>query len=175
MTLLARVAAHLDAATIRFGVVGAAALAVHGVSRSTFDIDVLTIDPRVLETAFWEPLRSSAAIDVRRGDAADPLAGVVRLTAPLVRDVDVIVGRSAWQREVLDGTRSVQIDGARVPVVDVAGLTLMKLYAGGSQDAWDIEQLLAANDREQVVRLIDAVIDRLPDASQALWTRLKAE
>ena len=44
MTLFAHVAAHLEAAAVRFGVVGAAAMAVHGISRSTFDIDLAVGD-----------------------------------------------------------------------------------------------------------------------------------
>jgi hypothetical protein len=42
---------------VPFAVVGAAALAVHGVSRATRDVDVLVIDPTCLSAATWAPLQ----------------------------------------------------------------------------------------------------------------------
>ena len=45
MTLVDRVSARLQAAGIPHALIGAAALAAAGVARSTFDIDLLTVDP----------------------------------------------------------------------------------------------------------------------------------
>jgi hypothetical protein len=42
-------------------VIGAAALAVHGVSRATGDLDLLTVDLPCLEDDLWDPLRRSGA------------------------------------------------------------------------------------------------------------------
>jgi hypothetical protein len=47
--------------------------------------------------------------NVRRGNADDPLAGVVRVTAPDERDVDVIVGRGDWQRAVVGSAELVRL------------------------------------------------------------------
>ena len=94
MTLLARVCELLDGAQVAHALIGAAALAARGVARSTYDIDLLTTDGRVLAAAFWDSLRAGgASVDVRRGDDEDPLAGVVRVTAAGDRPVDVIVGK----------------------------------------------------------------------------------
>jgi hypothetical protein len=71
--LVDQIADHFDQAGVPFALIGAAALAVHGVSRSTLDIDLLVIDPRVLERSFWASFGGRAAIDIRTGDAADPL------------------------------------------------------------------------------------------------------
>ena len=71
MTLLDRVGAYLAGQDVRYAVIGAAALAVRGVARSTHDVDVLVVDRRVLDAAWWEALRadhSELEIDVRRGD-----------------------------------------------------------------------------------------------------------
>lgn len=68
------------------------ALALHGISRSTFDQDLLVTNLRVLDDAFWDDLRNIAQVDVRRGDADDPLAGVVRLQRRDDRDVDLVGG-----------------------------------------------------------------------------------
>jgi predicted nucleotidyltransferase len=174
MTLVGRVAAHLDAARVRFAVIGAAAMAVHGISRSTFDIDLLAMDDRVLDRAFWTAFAAGVQVDVRRGDDDDPLAGAVRLTAAAARDVDIVVGRSAWQEDLLARAVRADIDGTNLPVVNLDGLVLLKLYAGGSQDVWDLEQLLVTGDRDRLLTAVDAVIDGLPAASRELWERLKS-
>ena len=172
MTLLQRVAAALTAGEVRFALIGAAAMAAHGVSRSTIDQDLLVMDPRVLNAAFWSS--TEAAVDVRRGDDADPLAGVIRLNAPGERPVDVVVGRGAWMSPILSRAPVLAVPGGAMPVADPADLILLKLYAGGSQDLWDIQQLLAVvPDR---VALTSAVDDRLadgPPASRALWERTR--
>ena len=93
-----------------FAVVGAAAMAVHGVSRSTRDLDLLALAPECLDAATWEPLRASAiAARIRRGDADDPLAGVVRFTASGEHPLDLVVGKSRWQETVLARSRDAEI------------------------------------------------------------------
>jgi hypothetical protein len=173
VTLLDDVAAVLRAARVDSALIGAAALAVHGVSRSTADQDLLVTDPQVLEAPFWAGLAASARCDIRRGDADDPLAGVVRITRENERDVDVIVGRHAWQRETID--RAVPFGESGIRVVTTADLVLLKLFAGGSQDRWDIEQLLALDTgtatREDVERRLSA----LPARCREVWARVREE
>jgi hypothetical protein len=70
VTLLARVAAELERAGIATAVCGAGALAVHGIARSTYDIDLLTTDPHTLRDATWRTLAGTQAL---RGRAAGPL------------------------------------------------------------------------------------------------------
>ena len=170
-TLLGRVHAALVTAGIPSALIGAAALAVHGVSRSTFDQDLLVTDSRALSTETWTGLRQIAAVDIRRGDSDDPLAGVVRLSADNERDVDIVVGRDQWQAEIVAEAEPLSIEGTVVTVATPAGLVLLKLYAGGTQDLWDIEQLRAiagpALDAAVASRL--AV---LPERSRNLWSRL---
>jgi hypothetical protein len=169
VTLLARVVAELGRTGIASAVCGAGALAVHGVARSTYDIDLLTTDARALHDATWRRLAGTEVrIEIRKGDDDDPLRGVVRVTQNDERPVDVIVGRHAWQTAIVDAARASQMLGAAVRVVDVPSLVLLKLYAGGPQDLWDIEQLLALG-RADVVRAVDAVVDQLPASSRALW------
>jgi hypothetical protein len=88
---------------------------------------------------------SGVNVEVRRGDRDDPLCGVVRITQQGQRPVDIIVGRHAWQTAIVDAADAHQILGAHVPVVDVPSLILLKLYAGGPQDLWDIDQLPATS------------------------------
>ena len=58
--LLNAVVATLGAAHIRHALIGAGALASHGISRSTFDIDLFTTDPAALDTARGRTCRISS-------------------------------------------------------------------------------------------------------------------
>jgi hypothetical protein len=170
-SLLARVHVALAAAGIPTALIGAAALAIHGVSRSTFDQDLLVMDERVLSTQTWAGLESGVTVDIRRGDSDDPLAGVVRLTAANERDVDVVVGRHPWQAEILAEADAFNIDGIELHVVTAPGLVLLKLYAGGTQDLWDIEQLRAAAG-PPLDAAVEARLDMLPARNKDAWRRL---
>ncbi|MBW1685055.1 MAG: hypothetical protein JRS35_08320 [Deltaproteobacteria bacterium] len=77
MSLLDEVAGLLTDRGIDIAVIGAAALAAHGVSRATADLDLLVVDLAVLDDELWSDFRA-AGDEVRRGDEADSLAGVVR-------------------------------------------------------------------------------------------------
>ena len=172
--LLNEVAASLDSAGVRYALVGAGALAAHGVSRSTFDLDLFTTDAAALNSATWTTLSADARVhvDIRRGDAEDPLLGVVRLAAAGERDIDVVVGRMPWQTDAVTRSRPIEIAGLTLPVIGAADLVLLKLYAGGSQDFWDIEQLLAGDDRPSLVREVETRIGLLPRECGRAWARI---
>jgi hypothetical protein len=173
VTLLRAAAALWQARGTPFALIGAAAMAVHGISRSTRDLDVLVTGTECLAPAYWEPLRASGAIaDIRRGDEGDPLAGVVRLRLGEEPPLDVIVGKGAWQADVLQRALQTDLEGFSVPVARRADLILLKLYAGGPQDAWDIEQLLAVPERAALGREVERALDALPEESRRLWARI---
>ena len=172
MTLLESVSDYLRRRTVSHAMIGAAALALHGVSRSTFAQDILVIDTRVLDDAFWRQLETRAQVDVRMGDADDPLAGVVRLRQGDERDVDLVVGRHAWQDEMLARAELVPNSNG-LCAVRAADLVLLKLYAGGSQDRWDIEQLIALDDSGAVAREVESRLSALPQRCAAAWTSLR--
>lgn len=169
MTLLDRVGAYLAGQDVRYAVIGAAALAVRGVARSTHDVDVLVVDRRVLDAAWWEALRadhSELEIDVRRGDHEDPLAGVVRLRAPRERTVDIVVGRHAWQTRALDrADRHSDLP----PVVAARDLILLKLYAGGSQDLWDVAELLHLPEADRLIADVETDLASVPRELRRAW------
>jgi hypothetical protein len=171
VTLLERVAAVLSERGTAHALIGAAALAVHGVSRSTLDQDLLVDDRRVLETDFWPALAAEATVDIRRGDSDDPLAGVVRVSRGTERAVDVIVGRHAWQRAVI--ARATAVGGQGLRVVERPDLILLKLYAGGSQDKWDIEQLLAIDPSAETRSAVDERVEVLPVRCREIWASIR--
>jgi hypothetical protein len=171
MAALDRVCAALDRHTIPYALIGAAALAARGVARSTYDIDLLTTGAQALTASVWEACAAEGAgIDIRRGDLDDPLAGVVRITYPNDRPVDVVVGKHAWQQRAVE--RAEQIAGGPA-VVLTRDLVLLKLYAGGAQDTWDIRELLRVSDGALARDVTDDVSTTAPDMRQR-WQDLHA-
>jgi predicted nucleotidyltransferase len=173
--LLDVVVDELDRRCVPFALIGAAALAVHGISRSTLDIDLLVTDRRVLDATFWAALAADIERDSRPGDATDPLAGVVRFRAFEERDVDIVVGRGGWNVDVVTHAENARHHGRDLPTARMEDLILLKLYAGGSQDRWDIEQLLATSDKAAVIGAVERSLDRLPPDAQRLWRVLRSE
>jgi hypothetical protein len=60
-----------------------------------------------------------------------------------------------------------------VPVVRAPDLILLKLFAGGSQDAWDIEQLLTGGDRNVLSSDVEKGLEDLPPDSADLWRKVR--
>lgn len=168
LSLLARIGSVLEAVRIPYALIGAAALAVHGVSRSTLDQDLLATDPRALAPDIWHGLQD-VSVDIRLGDAEDPLAGVIGFTASGQRDVDLVVGRHEWQSAALGRATRVSVENMAIPVVGVADLILLKLYAGGAQDLWDVEQLLAVSRSRRVTDDVERGLTALPGRCAELW------
>lgn len=171
MSLLAAVAAHLRAADVPFALIGASALAAHGVSRSTLDQDLLVTSRHVLAGDIWRTL-SPATADVRVGDSTDPLAGVVRLSAPSECPADVFVGRGTWMSEVLARAVPVRLQDVELPIVTAADLVLLKLYAGGDRDLWDTRELLALPGAADLKRAVDRLLAACPDSMRDAWRRV---
>lgn len=123
----------------------------------------------VLDKSLWTGV--AGTIGIRIGDDDDPLAGVIRISAPGDRDVDVVVGRHQWPRELVDAARPVWHPSGEIPVVAPEGLVLLKLYAGGPQDLWDIQQLRAALGPSLDAAVVRA-LDRVPQALRDAWATL---
>lgn len=173
MSLLSEVAELLEQAEVSCCLIGAAAMAAHGVPRSTLDLDLLTTDRRVLDRSLWEALRDDdVEVRIRPGDLHDPLAGVVRLTASDERAVDVIVGRFSWQAEIVSRARPVSLPEVELAVAEPADLILLKLYAGGPQDRWDIQQILLAQGLNELRQSVEDQLAGLPTECVALWREL---
>jgi hypothetical protein len=170
MTALERVGGILDTHDIGYALIGAAALAARGVARSTFDIDLLATDHRVLEDQTWLELRAAASVDIRRGDLDDPLGGVTRIVFAAERPIDVVVGKHAWQARAIERAEHLMVGP---PVVLARDLILLKLYAGGAQDLWDIRELLQQHDRV-LESEVTADLSALPAELQHRWDSVRS-
>jgi hypothetical protein len=173
MMLLSRVAELLFETKIDFVVIGASAMAVYGVSRSTYDFDLMTIDPQALHAATWAVLENEGIeVDLRYGDVQDPLRGVVRLEAREQRPVDLIVGHGGWQTRIFEHAGRAVFEGVELPVVGQVDLILLKIYAGGPQDLWDVRQLLDRDQSQELQNLVSAALEALPTDLQTTWSKV---
>ena len=175
MSLLGRVAAVLREGGIPFAAVGGIALAARGVARSTLDIDLLATESHCLDTEIWRSVEAGgASAEIRRGDPEDPLAGVVRIRQEGERPIDIVVGRSVWQTEAIERAELIPVLDTTVPVARSVDLVLLKLFAGGPQDAWDIGQLLMADSDGSLAANVEKALPRLPHHASALWQRIRS-
>lgn len=136
--------AALGAAEARFLIVGAHALAAHGIPRATGDLD-LWIDtaPDNIERV-WRALDEFGApveaLGVTRHDLSTP-EQVIQLGLP-PRRIDLLTSlggldfSSAWSDRI-----ELQIDDLTVPCIDRAGLVASKRAAGRTKDLADLEAL----------------------------------
>lgn len=132
MSLARDVAARLEAEGVGFALIGAVAMAVHGVSRSTAAIDFLSVEEGLLKRELWTDFEErGATVRLLKGDLEDPLAGSVRILLEGDEIVDVVVGRYRWQEEIIQVAEVTSIGEFAVKVVRPSGLVLLKLYAGG--------------------------------------------
>jgi hypothetical protein len=163
----------LDAAAIPYALIGAHAMAARGYPRFTTDIDLLTADTRVLDAATWVPLSEGGAlIDRRRGDHDDPLAGVVRIVLADGTNVDVVVGRWPWERELVGRAEPMTVLGVTIGVPSTGDLILLKLAAGGYLDLHDAAALLALAGRERVIADVESRLGDVRPDVRTLWRDL---
>ena len=141
LSFLPRLVHALEREGIGFALIGAFALIARNASRSTFDVDFLTTQTSSLRVA-WDEHFPDVAIDVRRGDHDDPLAGVIRFAPADDLSYDLVVGKWTWQQEVVQRAERLIVSGVELPVATAADLCIMKVDAGGAKDLNDAALLL---------------------------------
>jgi hypothetical protein len=165
----------LTAIGAQHALIGAHAMAARGYPRFTVDVDVLTTNERVLSPDVWSELaKAGATVDCRRGDADDPLRGVVHVLLADGTDVDVVVGKWKWEANVIERAEEMTISGVAICVPRTSDLILLKLAAGGFGDLQDAAALLALGNQTLVDEVARHVADVKPDVRNA-WRRLLAE
>jgi hypothetical protein len=162
----------LNDAGIPYALIGAAAVALRGHSRSTQDTDFLTTDQRVFQPSLWEGLRARGVpVDIRKGDSDDPLGGVIRIGA-VPDEVDVVIGKWKWEQQVVERAERMNAFGGSTPVATSSDLILLKLAAGGYRDLVDAASLLALGPRETIVDEVNSRIGDLPAEAREEWSKL---
>jgi len=136
--------AALLGADARFLVVGAHAMAVHGVPRATGDLDVWIARDAINADRVWAALMRFgapvAAMGVSRDDLTHPNL-VVQIGLP-PRRIDILTSISgvgfdeAWPSRVTH-----EMDGLAVPFLGRAALVRNKRASGRTKDQADLEAL----------------------------------
>ncbi len=172
MGRVAAVVALLDELGAAHVLIGAVAMAGHGFSRASADVDLLALDARLLRDVTWAPLRAQGhVVDVRVGDIDDPLAGVIRVDPEADEPVDVVVGASPrWQAGIIERAKpGATVDGAPARLPELADLVLLKLYAGGPRDIEDVRGLLALPTGPAAARQVDERVKIMPARVCRAW------
>lgn len=154
---LAQAITALSEAGVSYCVVGGLAVSMHGVPRTTYDVDIVVVPsrdnltrtdaalrslglvsklpialPELSDDALREEWRASRnLIAVSYVDEGDPLRLVDVLVAPPVSSVEALVGRS----------RRVAVGHMTVPLVALEDLVTLKRNAGRPQDLADLVHL----------------------------------
>ena len=141
--LLLDVAAVIDAERIPYAVIGGFAAAIHGVNRSTTDMDVtmqvaLPDLPKLV--ASFE--QAGFVTSVSRGDYDDPIGAVIDLTDTYNNCVEVLIGIRGLKSATFSRAIEVPYCGAQLRVIGYEDFLAMKLAAGGPQDLLDVEEAL---------------------------------
>jgi hypothetical protein len=153
---------------VDFCLIGAAALAVHGVARFSVDIDLLTMDSGVADSAFW-----TLPADVRRGDFDDPFEAVIRVSAAQT-PYDVLVGRGKVMRHAVQTAVFNARFGCKVATDEA--LLLLKLEAGGPIDIQDIHSLIEVDRLVAKGDLVArAQLSLLSARGHGVWLRYKQQ
>lgn len=88
----------------------------------------------------------------------------------------MVVGRYAWQKTIVASSEEMSIGEVTLRVARPAGLVLLKLYAGGPKDAWDVRSLLESHEESKSIKAeVDVAVTHLPAESRELWKRIRDE
>ncbi len=167
-----RVVGRLEHEGVAFCLIGAAALSANGFARYTADLDLLTLDPRVLDRSFWDGL--PLAPELRKGGEDDPLRGVARFEGEV--PLDLIVGKGHAPR-VAVGT-AVPSSTFACRVAPPLALTLLKREAGSPPDRADLLSLVAVQRELGSAAWLAEVpghVAHLSAAARAAWGDLQVD
>jgi len=142
--------AALLAAEARFLVVGAHAMAVHGVPRATGDLDVWIASDAANAERVWSALLRFGAPVAAMGVALDDLTRpdqVVQIGLP-PRRIDILTSISGVGfDEAWTGRTTHEIGGMHVPFLGRAELIRNKQASGRTKDRADLEALGEPGER----------------------------
>jgi predicted nucleotidyltransferase len=134
---------------VRFLLVGAYAVAVHGFPRATKDIDFFVwATPENATNLIRALARFGAPLDkISESDIAT--AGIVFQIGNSPRRIDIITTISGVEFERAYANRkNILLEGLEIPVISVTDLIANKRASGRAQDLADVEKLESATKRE---------------------------
>ena len=148
--LLIRLSCGLRTAGIPFMVIGGQAVLLHGVPRTTEDVDLtLGVDPSHYQEV--AAVCAEAGLELLPDDpeafTRETFVLPVSDTRSLVR-VDLIFSSLEYERQAIGRAVHVRLGDEEVPFAAVEDLILHKLFAGRPRDLEDIRGILRLRDSE---------------------------
>lgn len=159
--LLLDVIEVLRSEDIEYAVVGALAAAVYGTIRASADADALVSLGIARLTALSRVLRrENFAVELRRGDAGDPIPAMLVISDRHGNRVDLLGGLRGLDPQVLARTIEIPFSGETIRVVSCEDFIAMKCFAGGPQDLQDARVALKTSGETLDVDLLRRVTRR---------------
>jgi hypothetical protein len=156
----------LDREGVRWYVFGAQAVLVHGIARTTQDLDVTVLVPPRGAASLAASL-VEAGFEHRFPERSDELIARAAVIPMKHRasglDVDIVLGGSGLEALVQGAAERRELDGVLVPVASATHLVVMKVVAGRGKDLDDVQGLLASGgvDRHEVRALLSQLEEAL--------------
>jgi predicted nucleotidyltransferase len=136
--LLLDVAEVLAREGVDYAVIGALAAAVYGAIRASADADALvSLSVAKLSNLSQVFKKKGFAVELRRGDADDPIPALLVIGDKHQNRVDVLGGLRGLDPQTLSRTVEVPFAGATLRVVSREDFIAMKCFAGRPQDLED--------------------------------------
>ena len=142
---------NLDEHEIDYALCGGMAMGVHGVARTTIDIDLLILsdsleDVLLIANSLGYNIRgkdlsfANEAVEIRRVSKIDPDDGELLSLDLLLVTPDIL---ESWESRV-----DAAWEGGKLSVVSVSGLIALKRLRGSEQDLVDIKALKGEGSNE---------------------------
>lgn len=132
-----------DGFDIPYVLIGAYAVSSWGVVRATRDIDFLARIPSgIIDTVREKFAEKGFEVDLVKGDADDPIRGVLKLIYKGEDVIDVLLGIKGISDNIYIRAVRISIMGVKIPVISPEDLIIMKLLAGGPVDIDDARKIL---------------------------------
>jgi len=131
---------------VEYTIIGAMAVAVHGVVRASVDADALVnVSLERLEQLGEQLTAQGLQMELRRGDPFDPIPAILIVRDQYENRVDLLVGIRGLDPDI--HRRAITVDvaefGTALKFASREDLIAMKLFAGGPIDLRDAERLVA--------------------------------
>lgn len=146
---------------VEYAVIGAFALAVHGVVRASMDADILLFTtPRRLNELHARFEQTGFTAESRQGDSDDPIPAMLGLSDDHGNRVDLLAGLRGLDPLVFSRTVEVDFHGERLRIVGREDFIAMKCFAGGPQDLVDARSAYASSQSPVDTHLLRSVTRR---------------
>jgi hypothetical protein len=144
--LLLKVIGLLAKFKIPYVIVGAFAASFYGQVRASVDADaVISVDGRekTLEKLSVSLEKIGYKVELRHGDAQDPVRGVMSIQDKFHNRVDLLTGIRGMNDDIFDRAVTASFIKKKIKIVSVEDFIAMKVFAGSFKDIEDVVVVLA--------------------------------